>query len=266
MTELACRAEPNPFRWAEVEHEPKTLRTCLHRDFRTTEYEIFHTGGFVRLCTDRGRIYWLTQNEHDHKLPDWKLHFSVEPCHVPVAWDIISELFMQAACDFGMKAVAGEALESWPEVQRGREVTVYIFQNHPAYQGGGPMMGLCTEGTEHLYWLGREFQRDSDFWLKFVEVAEAKLATAGIKSRGVADGDLPLGIYASIRNEAFVLDRDACGDTLPCYPPNAAGWNAAGHECPLDLPLSIYFKARTMCLLFKFRNSLGCRHRRHSLD
>lgn len=32
--------------------------------------------------------------------------------------------FYSKACDFGMKAVAGEAFESWPPHQRGRELTV----------------------------------------------------------------------------------------------------------------------------------------------
>mmetsp|Transcript_14955 Transcript_14955/g.26192 ORF Transcript_14955/g.26192 Transcript_14955/m.26192 type:complete len:268 (+) Transcript_14955:89-892(+) len=265
MLEVACRAEPNPFQWVEVEHEPKVLRTCLHRNFRTTEYEIFHTGGFIRLCTDRGRIYWLAQNEHDHKLPDWKIHFSVEPRDVPGAWNVITGLFMRQACDFGMKAVAREALGDWPAGQRGRELTVYIFQNHPAYQGGGPMMGLCTKGTEHNFWLGQEFERDSDFWLQFVREAETALAAAGIRSRGVADGDLALGAYASLRNEAFVLGRDVCGDMMPIYPPNAAGWNAAGHDCPLNLPMAVHLKAQALFLLCKLRKSICCHRSRREM-
>lgn len=170
-TEVAVRASPNPFSWEVLEDEPKVQRTCIGRSFRSTEYEILHTGGFVRLCTERGRVYWLAQNEHDHRLPDWKLHFSVHISDVPRAWNVLSELFLSQACDFGMKAVAGEALDSWPDEQRGRELTVYIFQDHPVYKGGGPMMGYCP-GFEHNFWLGPEFERDSAFWLNFVVLAE----------------------------------------------------------------------------------------------
>ncbi|CAJ1344223.1 unnamed protein product, partial [Effrenium voratum] len=247
--ELACRGQPNPFRWTEIEHEPKAgshsrrgqastpkaqvLRNCISRGFRSTEYEILHTGGFVRLCTDRGRVYWLAQNEHEHRLPDWKLHFSVAVEDIPRAWDILTELFLGEGCDFGMKAVAQEAFDSWPAKQRGRELTVYIFQNHAAYAGGGPMMGYCP-GSEHNFWLGPEFEREAGFWASFVDQAEHLLAAGGIRSRGVAHGDLKLGHYASLRNEAFLFDA-ASG--LYIYPPNSAGWNSAGHACPMHLPL-----------------------------
>eukprot|EP00440_Ansanella_granifera_P008362 gb/GFBE01009059.1/.p1 GENE.gb/GFBE01009059.1/~~gb/GFBE01009059.1/.p1 ORF type:complete len:275 (+),score=47.37 gb/GFBE01009059.1/:1-825(+) len=243
--ELAVRADSNPFQWTEIEHEPKVVRSCIGRHFRSTEYEILHTGGFVRLCTERGRVYWLTQNEHDHRLPDWKLHFSTELRDVPLAWNILTELFLSKACDFGMKAISGDALDSWPEGQRGRELTVYIFQHHAAYDGGGPMMGLCP-GKEHNFWLGPEFERDSDFWEDFIQEAEVKLAAAGVRSRGCADGDLPLGHYASLRNEAFVLASLADPFQAPqyfIYPPNESGWNAAGHSCPLKLSLSTRWHA-----------------------
>ncbi|CAL1161447.1 unnamed protein product [Cladocopium goreaui] len=218
--EVAVRSQPNPFSWAEIEHEPKVQRCCIGRSFRSTEYEILHTGGFVRLCTERGRVYWLAQNENDHRLPDWKIHFSVHLADIPRAWNILTDLFLKEACDFGMKAVAGEAFDSWPPEQRGREITVYIFQNHTAYNGGGPMMGYCP-GNEHNFWLGPEFERQADFWAKFVEEAERLLSAANIQSRGVATGDLKLGRYASLRNEAFIFEP-ATG--LYIYPPNKCGW------------------------------------------
>jgi len=256
--EVAVKSEPNPFRWFEIEQEPKVLRSCIRRCFRSTEYEILHTGGFLRLCTQRGRVYWLAQNEHDHRLPDWKLHFSVELRHVPKAWDVISELFMLKACDFGMKAVAGEAFENWPERQRGRELTVYIFQHHAAYADGGPMMGSCP-GQEHEFWLGPEFERESFFWADFVQDAEKKLAAAGVRSRGVADGDFPLGKYASIRNEAFVLDASKNF----VYPPNIDGWNAAAHHCPLQLSLMQRLRHRSILVYMMACRLLApcCPHR-----
>ncbi|CAE7706600.1 unnamed protein product [Symbiodinium pilosum] len=254
-TEVAVRAAPNPFHWEVLEDEPKVQRTCIGRLFRSTEYEILHTGGFVRLCTERGRVYWLAQNEHDHRLPDWKLHFSVAMADVPRAWNVLSEIFLNQACDFGMKAVAGEALDSWPDEQRGRELTVYIFQDHPAYKGGGPMMGYCP-GFEHNFWLGPEFERASEFWLDFVVQAETALAGAGIRSRGTANGDLSLGHYASLRNEAFIFDPS---EGLYIYPPNDSGWNAAGHSCPLQLPLPVRLGLECSAGLAKLRRLRAAR-------
>merc|ERR1719253_827158 len=103
---LAVGAEPFPFGWDVLHHEPKVWRRCLVRSHRTTEYEILHTGGFVRLCTERGRVYWLAQNETEHQAPDWKLHFSVCLEDLPRAWAVVASRFMAAGCDFGMKAVA----------------------------------------------------------------------------------------------------------------------------------------------------------------
>lgn len=239
---LAVTAEPHPFTWAVIEREPKVTRRCLTRLHRTMEYEILHTGGFVRLCTERGRVYWLAQNSSEHTTPDWKLHFSILPRDVPRAWDILTHLFMSHGCDFGMKAVAGEALSSWPQCQRGRELTVYIFQHSHAYADGGPMMEVCSAGTEHRFWLGPEFQHRPEFWQEFVIQAEHSLAVAGIDNHGgIADGDLALGKYASLRNEAFVITgEERHGSTaLPIfsYPPNDYGWNAAGHELPMRIPL-----------------------------
>lgn len=261
--ELAVGPEPHPFTWKEIELEPKAWKCCLARAHRTTEYEVLHTGGFLRLCTERGRVYWMAQNEHDHRTPDWKIHFSVCPDDVPRAWDLLSQLFIDRACDFGMKAVAGEALAEWPAKQRGRELTVYIFQHSSAYGRGGPMMGLCPEGSEHRFWLGPEFERDSDFWLSWVRDAEAVLSEAGIRSNGgIADGDLPLGgRYASLRNEAFVLGREPASTAEGyIYPPNEAGWNAARQPCPIELPARARWYAKASGAISTLR--CGCAARR----
>lgn len=248
---LAATGDPHPFRWDEIEREPKVMRCCLTRLHRTMEYEILHTGGFLRLCTERGRVYWIAQNTEEHRTPDWKIHFSVHPSDVPQAWDIISRLFIGHGCDFGMKVVSGDFLPQWPHKQRGREVTIYIFQHHAAYAGGGPMIGHCRDGTEHRYWLGPEFERDSAFWEGFVRDAEYLLQLAGIRCNGgTATGDLPLGgPYASIRNEAFVWLPDEHaerpGTMSYIYPPNDAGWNAAGHPCPIRVPRLARWRAGT---------------------
>lgn len=98
------------------------------------------------------------------------------------------------------------------------------------------------------------------YYASLVRAAEARLEAAGIRSRGCADGDLALGTYTSLRNEAFVPHRvrhqrhedtvasgaeavpDAGGEegrgeehVELVYPPNADGWNAASHRCPLPI-------------------------------
>lgn len=241
---MAVTSHPHPFKWHLVEAEPKVMRSCLTRAHRTMEYEILHTGGFLRLCTERGRVYWLAQNTEEHRTPDWKLHFSILPRDVPRAWDALSALFMAHACDFGMKAVSGDALASWPRRQHGRELTIYIFQHCWDYDGGGPMMDCCKPGTEHRFWLGPEFQRSPSFWSSFVAEAERVLLDAGIENHGgTAIGDVALGRYASLRNEAFVLRREQTnqhrrnGAMTFIYPPNEAGWNAAGHPLPMHVPM-----------------------------
>ena len=81
--------------WDTIMADPKRSRRHQARAFRTTTYEILHTGGFLRLCTERGRIYWVAQNELEHATADWKLHFSVHPDDVSRAWDVVCPLFVK---------------------------------------------------------------------------------------------------------------------------------------------------------------------------
>jgi hypothetical protein len=105
------------------------------------------------------------------------------------------------------------------------------------------MMDCCKPGCEHRVWLGPEFERDASFWDSFVSDAEHLLEDAGIESHGgTANGDLPLGCYASLRNEAFVLGTEKMPDGTKgqpafIYPPNETGWNAAGHVPPMHVPV-----------------------------
>ena len=93
------------------------------RWYKSFTYHLLHTGGFLRLCTERGRVYWLAQNETIHTTPDWKIHFSIAPRgewgeDIGVAWDILAALFMERCCEVGMKA----RYDSWQDQgQRGRE-------------------------------------------------------------------------------------------------------------------------------------------------
>lgn len=227
------------------------------------KYEILHSGGFVRLYTLRGRSYWNAQNETEHTSPDWKFHISCHIDDIPRAWNSLVALFMDMKCEIGMKATTLSSLE-WSDGQRGREITIYIYRFHHSYRGY--MLGVVPD-HDHDFYLGTEFDQiyTTPFWYNFVREIERRCAHIGIRSRGVANGDLllPGCGYVSLRNEAFVpiqvpvseivTDEEKSGDTsgllneenpvtsvsmrtMLVYPPNHQGWNAANHPNPmLDL-------------------------------
>jgi hypothetical protein len=193
----------------------------------------------------RGRAYWNAQNETSHTSPDWKLHFSCHFDDLPSAWNILAALFLEMKCEIGMKATVISP-EDWSEGQRGRELTIYIYNWHSSYKD---YMQLGTE-TDPEFYMDQAYPSklyNSPFWFSFLRTAEERLARAGVRSRGVADGDLPLPTcaYASLRNESFVQDpaksSSEAGGML-VYPPNHCGWNAAGHVNPF-LEVIFFLKA-----------------------
>jgi hypothetical protein len=167
-------------------------------------YEILHSGGFVRLFTLRGRTYWNAQNETEHTTPDWKFHISCHLDDLSIAWNSVIALFMDMKCEIGMKATILSSSQ-WSPEQRGREITIYIYRFHHSYRGY--MQGVVPEHDHDLY-LGTEFDQiyTTPFWFTFVREIEKRCAMLGIRSRGVADGDLllPGCGYVSLRNEAYV--------------------------------------------------------------
>eukprot|EP00746_Dinoflagellata_sp_MGD_P001270 gnl/MRDRNA2_/MRDRNA2_102393_c0_seq1.p1 gnl/MRDRNA2_/MRDRNA2_102393_c0~~gnl/MRDRNA2_/MRDRNA2_102393_c0_seq1.p1 ORF type:complete len:295 (+),score=27.41 gnl/MRDRNA2_/MRDRNA2_102393_c0_seq1:96-980(+) len=222
--------------WHNIMSAPKKQRelTCHGR-----RYEILHTGGFVRLCTPRCRAYWLAQNELMHESADWKIHFSIELDQIPLAWNCIVQLFFERAGEFGLKATtAWEDAHEWPPEQRGREFTIYIFRYDARY-GAGPMADArgLTPKERRPFLLNKSHEQSGRYWWAFIWEAEASLSASGVQSCNCADGDLPVGLrgYASIRNEAYVPWRFREDRSIRkcCYPPNEAGWNAAGDPCPL---------------------------------
>ena len=111
------------FSWENVASDPKgdhgeyELRSNW---YKTMSYNLLHTGGFLRLCTNRGRVYWIAQNStSQHTTPDWKIHFSCEIDDIPKAWNALAALWMESHCEIGMKATY-DTKEHWPEGQRGR--------------------------------------------------------------------------------------------------------------------------------------------------
>jgi hypothetical protein len=119
------------FSWETICKDPKKQHDSVSVRgswYKTMQYEVLHTGGFLRLCTLRGRAYWNLQNTESHTTPDWKIHFSIaDLSQAGLAWNIIAALFIERYCDFGMKVVTVEDGREWPEKQHGRELTVYIY-------------------------------------------------------------------------------------------------------------------------------------------
>lgn len=72
------------------------------------------------------------------------------------------------------------------------------------------------------------------------------LESHGIESNGLAPGDLKVGKYVSLRNEAYIKGKD----NEHIYPPNEYGWNAAEHELPFSL------QKFTECMLRNEENRL----------
>src|SRR3989338_3274000 len=196
------------FSWEEVEKDPKGdhgTESVRGNWYKTMNYELLHTGGFLRLCTLRGRVYWTAQNESEHTSPDWKIHFSVQLEDIPTAWNVIAALFMEMKCEIGMKATTLSAAQ-WSPSQRGRELPVYLFRYHSSFAG---YMQGAVAGQDHEFYIGPEYAEiySSVFWFTFITQAESRLLLAGVRSRGVADGDLPLPncTFASLRNEALFV-------------------------------------------------------------
>jgi len=202
--------------------------------------------GFIRLYTVAGHRYWVAQAEHGHSTPDWKLHFSILPGDLAVAWNAIAELFIRSRCSAAMKLINGR--KPPPSFMAGRELTIYIYRHDRRYincRFGG---GRSEEPLERC--LDACLEQSASFWLGFIDVAESTLARLGVQPGALANGDRRVGRYSSLRNEAFVripariqrqLDsserafyatfRSGTRDGST-YPPNALGYNARKHPDP----------------------------------
>lgn len=249
IEEYGEELSPNhPFRWETVQADAKGAHqtVCSRGDWhKTMTYSVLDTNGFLLLYTLRGRVYWLTQNTTYHTTPDWKIHFSVIAEDIPQAWNILANLFMEMKCEIGMKATTA-AVKFCASKQRGRELTVYVYVYDAALKSG--LMYETSELSGNELYLGNEEFPEADFylgdeftaayppsfWLDFITTAEQRFQAMNIRSNGgVAEGDLPLPNcrYASLRNEAFVIEDRAVGLQ---YPSNAASWNAAKHKNPME--------------------------------
>lgn len=266
---------PRGFSFGEICAAPKLMPTAVLEDPRRGPFEchVLHTGSFVRIATMPGRLYWMAQNATGHVAPDWKLHVAVRPADMATAWDhcvlpclLRHPIFLRC----GMKAVLvadrsasdqhqfeiKAAPQTWDQQQTGRELTVYLFQPSPQIAeslvtsrqkhrlSGSPeklrryWVGDHADLLDHWYKLRHGMQFSGSELVSFIRDLQASLESAGVRCSGLADGDLSLTSFISLRNEAYTSEQSWCStrseataDRLE-YPRNAWGWNASRQQIP----------------------------------
>lgn len=195
-------------------------------------YELIAANSFIKLRTEKGLKYWMSQAEQGRREPDWKIHFAIEDEDIAPAWNIIARIFLDIGNEYIMKAKTHPPHE-WPKHMHGREITVYVPVPCPP-------LGLTKQNVT-----------SNKFWRIFIQRCENDLNKAQIGRRPIAEGDLPLGRYSSLRNEAFIAKTPDINLEEDCwegydkqlaisspkviqyiYPPNSLGYNAAQHDIP----------------------------------
>ncbi|MCK4870824.1 MAG: hypothetical protein KAS93_06925 [Gammaproteobacteria bacterium] len=229
------------FSYSQIMTDPKSQRP--DRLVNGVSYHVLHNNGWLRLATNEGRFYHTQQAAHLYLLPDWKLHMSVANESLPTAWNVVADIFMRYGCNTTMKmTVEDYGNNAWSENMFGREITVYIYRHKKYYETAELILD-----DNHNFCLTRAFQKNRAFWLQLVSTLDLELSEQGVQSRGCNPGDKRIGRYVSLRNESYVPLRPLWRDNgiIPdahikrfegkdfCYPPNIAGYNAAGNIDPL---------------------------------
>ena len=208
------------------EHFIKSRNKLPNFSYMNILYFAICNNGYIKLRTGKGNNYWLLQNENSHLTPDWKFHISVIHEHIPLAWNIVSNIFVHRKCWEGIKTMY---LKENTKTKRGREITIYIFRYFNTYKNNS------IDSTFSLL-----DERSEGFWYDLYEEIEKELEKNEIISNGVAKGDLILGKYVSFRNEAYVSNPnysilDSTSGSEFIYPPDKQGWNAAEHKLPFSI-------------------------------
>jgi len=186
------------------------------------EYEIMCNNGYTKLYRyPFGKLYWLLQNEASHKTPDWKFHVSVVDEDLAKAWKIVAQVFISCQCKSGMKV---KYLKENVLTVKGREITIYI----PIFQDQYSHSSIIEDHPIDKV----SIEQDEEFWFDLFMKVEYELSKNNIRSNGLANGDLGLGNYVSLRNEAYCYDKVT---GIDIYPPDQNGWNALKHKVPFKL-------------------------------
>lgn len=207
--------------------------------------ELLVTNGFVKIYTYKGRIYHIKQNADNHTVPDWKFHFNVTRDDIPKAFNIVSETLLKHIIQ---KTKSEEILEDifismkayninlCTEMQSGREITLYIYTFDERLNEDPTEIDVEDEnGKKNLikYVFRKNEEKKFKFYYDLLIDIENQLIANKIKKtvpNGAADGDLWIGKYASLRNEAYC--KGVNGGYV--YPPNDRGWNSAKQKMPFS--------------------------------
>ena len=207
--------------------------------------ELLVTNGFVKLYTYKGRIYHIRQNEDNHTLPDWKFHFNVQASDIGKAFNIVNETLLEHIIKTtDEKDIKEDIVISTKayninlvtEMQAGREVTLYIYTYDKRLNNNEEEIDIDDENgnTKKVKYIYRkEEEKSFKFYYDLLIDIENKLSKNKIKKtieNGAANGDLWIGKYSSLRNEAYYKSKR--GGYI--YPPNDKGWNSLKQKKPFS--------------------------------
>ena len=205
--------------------------------------ELLVTNGFVKLYTYKGRVYNISQNIDLHTIPDWKFHFNVKPECIPKSFNIISQTLLEHIIQntqekdiledliISMKAYN---INLCTKMQAGREITLYIYTfderlNSNPFEFDNKDENGNVKNIKYIF--NKNEEKKFKFYYDLLIDIEKKLSQENIKQtveNGCAYGDLWIGKFASLRNEAFCVGNN--GEFI--YPPNERGWNSARQKMP----------------------------------
>ena len=209
--------------------------------------ELLVTNGFVKLYTIKGRLYNCKQNNYYHTLPDWKFHFNINNEDISKSWKIISETFFKHIIKntkdediiddliIAMKAF-NTNLVNENDIPKGREITIYIYTYNENLNEEPEELEFKDENgkiTNIKYIFRKNEEKNFKFYYELLIDIENQLNKLRVRQRikdGFADGDLWLGKYVSLRNEAYCKNKE---DEY-VYPPNEKGWNSSKQKLPFN--------------------------------
>ena len=207
--------------------------------------ELLVTNGFVKIYTYKGRIYHIKQNIDNHTVPDWKFHFNVRPEEIPKAFNIVSETLLkhiikntkdEDIIDDIFISMKAYNINLCTEIQEGREITLYIYTFDKRLNEEPVEIEVEDENgklNKIKYIFRKDEEKNFKFYLDLLIDIENQFKKLKIKKRienACAYGDLWLGDYASLRNEAFCKGVNEGY----IYPPNNRGWNSLKQKMPFN--------------------------------
>ena len=230
--------------------------------------ELLVTNGFVKLYTIKGRLYNCKQNNYNHTLPDWKFHFNINIEDIPKAWEIITKLYFKHIINntkeedikedivIAMKAF-NTNLVSENSIPKGREITIYIYTYNEKLNEEPEEFEVEDEKGNKKnvkFIFTKKDEKNFNFYYNLLIDIEKGLKNANIRQRienGVAAGDLWLGKYVSLRNEAYWKNVE--DDYI--YPPDEKGWNSIKQKKPFNW-IQIFFIRYSLVYKNKNKNTL----------